>query len=110
MYYCPAHLQSFKRKAMADLPETERHSKVGTRSEESQCNSCERVGHTSENCPACFICHALDHQKNYCPTQCSNCGNTGHRLDYCLMIPKCTLCQGTGHWMAECQNVPPNHD
>jgi hypothetical protein len=69
-----------------------------------------RVGHTSDDCPACFICHALDHQKNYCPAQCSNCGNTGHRLDFCLMIPKCTLCQGTGHWMATCHNVPSNHN
>jgi hypothetical protein len=37
-YHCPDHLKSLKRKAVVDLPEIVRHSKV-RRSMEPQCNS-----------------------------------------------------------------------
>ncbi|KUI61742.1 ATP-dependent RNA helicase glh-4 [Cytospora mali] len=97
-----------------------------------KCNNCEKLGHTSKNCPEdkieaertvvkCYNCNEEGHRIRDCPTPrvdkfaCKNCGKAGHKVadlghfsKDCPDNPNggprtCRNCGEEGHMAKECE-------
>ncbi|ROW03174.1 hypothetical protein VPNG_08158 [Cytospora leucostoma] len=93
-----------------------------------KCNNCEKLGHTSKNCPEdkveaertvvkCYNCDQEGHRVRDCPTPrvdkfaCKNCGKPGHKVADCTeprsaANVECRICSKMGHFSKDCPDNP----